>query len=588
MSRQKNSTSFLIVEEYFDSADESFLDNLKKFHDPKKLGPFSQRWASDSRPWARAKIFEYLNAGWAIIGHQAVIKRLFKTAEEKDDIELLAFFAVYFDRMIEHRIVNKWRWDWQSRSSWQVDVLVQTKKKLPLQKTTVVRWGGKSYEYATFVPKNAEYFSMRTRHYLQRRVWRYFRRMGFQKPDKYCQAVTGILEKYRDKDVAHGVSLLDRYSLMNICFRYCDALEFGARRVSLRTGHSLSELKPAPRFLKQWETNEGFDSLMHLLSAANSHLVRVWTCQMLREHHLDRIARLPVEQILRLLAVPDAEVRQLAVSALGGSDRVANLSIDVWLDLLKTDDPEVLETLSTIMRKHVSVDRLNLQQCVDLTCSEPTAVAQLGFDFCKQKSISTADDRQAISRIAHTRCFAVARSAAKWAIALLGSEKDYQRDNILPFFDSLSFPVREEAWNWLTTDGCVGYRDSTLFLRLLENPFSDIRLKLVDLLEKRAKLPGVDAEDLTPVWATVMLGIHHGGRQKLKATGQLAEAIEQQPKLAEQLMPILLTAANSIRGPESRSALVAITSLLNKHPQLQVMISEKLPSLEFVCVEASQ
>src|SRR5581483_3443076 len=54
-------------------------------------------------------------------------------------------------------------------------------------------------------------FSVPTRHYLRRRGWRYFRKLGRQHPERYVPAVSQALLRYTDDDVADGLALLDNW-----------------------------------------------------------------------------------------------------------------------------------------------------------------------------------------------------------------------------------------------------------------------------------------------------------------------------------------------------------------------------------------
>ena len=91
-------------------------------------------------------------------------------------------------------------------------------------------------------------------------------------------------------------------------------------------------------------------------------------------------------------------------------------------------------------------------------------------------------------------------------------------------------------WEWLTP-ASPGYDDAALWSRLLETPYDDVRLRLVEELNKRTrKTEGPTAlkrQDLSMVWTTVLLGVHRGGRAKLKALRQISEAIAEHPDRAE-------------------------------------------------------
>jgi hypothetical protein len=119
----------------------------------------------------------------------------------------------------------------------------------------------------------------------------------------------------------------------------------------------------------------------------------------------------------------------------------------------------------------------------------------------------------------------------------------------------------------------------------LETPFDDLRLALIDELQRKATLPGVNATDLSPVWATVLLGVHRGGRQKNKATGQLADAMIRRPELTPELLPVLAVAVRSIRPPEMQAGLAAISRLLEHCPEVTPLVTRQLPELTLASAE---
>jgi hypothetical protein len=169
---------------------------------------------------------------------------------------------------------------------------------------------------------------------------------------------------------------------------------------------------------------------------------------------------------------------------------------------------------------------------------------------------------------------------ATWALALLGARERYDVGTVSRFFDSLGEETRAAAWTWLLS-GSVGYDDPVLWSRLAETPFDDLRLKLIDHLALRVKTPRLSADQLSPVWCAVLLGVHRGGRQKLKAVREIAEAIARTPASAAQLLPIMAVAVRSVRGPEMRAGLAAVMILLNQRPELAAAVRALLPELKF-------
>src|SRR5437588_704343 len=74
-------------------------------------------------------------------------------------------------------------------------------------------------------PKQLAAFSYHTRYYLRRRAWRYFRRIGFQRPDAYCAAIAEALVRYEDAELASGIDVLDSWTLVHACFGKHDVLD---------------------------------------------------------------------------------------------------------------------------------------------------------------------------------------------------------------------------------------------------------------------------------------------------------------------------------------------------------------------------
>ena len=77
-------------------------------------------------------------------------------------------------------------------------------------------------------------FHYRTRYYLQRRAWRYFRRMGFQKPERYVTAAAAALVRFRETDFKKAENYLDSWGIYARLFRHASrsGIQFFPRRVS--------------------------------------------------------------------------------------------------------------------------------------------------------------------------------------------------------------------------------------------------------------------------------------------------------------------------------------------------------------------
>ena len=562
-----NPTSPLLVDEYFASQDARFLDALRACPALKPLAALADRWKKDPRPWARQQLIAYLNEPLDSAGHQALVKRLFKHAEAQRDDELMASFMVAFDRLIRRRRETQFRWDREARQSYTVEALATPRDVIPLKNSP-----------ATRTPRGAKLFSHTTRHYIRRRAWRYFRRMGFQRAADYPAAIARALRLYRDADLLQGENILDSWSLVRACFWNHASLNFGKTHANLNEGQSLSGLVASPRFPELWQKPEAAALLVGLLVDSHCQLVRVWAVQLLRQHHPGALADLTAPQLLKLLDHDNDQVQELAAELLAGIRGVERWPVSTWMALLKTRSPLALQAVCDAMTKHVSADRLDLPQCAELATALPSAVAKLGLAFLRSKTISTNTDRLALVRLASMRCEAVAGGGAAWALSILGTTEHYDVDQISRFFDSISPAVREAARAWLTPQS-PGYSDALLWSRLLETPYEDVRLRLIDDLDKRAKLPGKNARDLTPLWTNVLLGIHRGGRQKLKALRQISYAVAKDPGEATALLPVLAVAMRSVRPAEARAGLAAVVAAVESSPAMADAVKAHFPEL---------
>jgi hypothetical protein len=573
----------LLVDEYFGAEDARFVEELRRVHKAKALAQFAERWKRDPRPWAREQVLKYLQLPLDQVGHQSVVKRLFKQAERSRDDEQMGAFLVAFDRLVRRYRAKRYRYDWRSRQSWTEEILRTPRNTVPHQDTRVYRHPrtGEDLEYPARVPRHGRLFRYRTRKYLRRRAWRYFRRMGYQRPADYPGAVARALTRYGDEDLARGEHVLECWALLHACFHNSDALDFSARRVALREGRTLAELAPAPYFPALWRKPESLPVLLRVLVQAESRFVRLWTMDMVRQHHIPRLGEMAVGELIQLLEHGDPEVQQFGSELLGQSPALQTLAVDVWLRLLTVNSPTALAAICDLMRRHVARERLTLAQCVELACVQAAPVAHLGFDFLKQTVLDASRDREAIVRLAGARCPAIGRELAGWALGIVGGQPAYDRDVVIAFLDSLLAEMREGAWDWLVR-GSPGADDPALFSRLLETPFDDIRLRLIDHLQAKARIPAIPATELTRLWSAVLLGVHRGGRQKVKAVGQLAEALADQPDRAPELLPVLVVAVRSIRPTEWRAGLAALMRLVDRRPELESIVAGHLPELKLL------
>jgi len=269
-------------------------------------------------------------------------------------------------------------------------------------------------------------------------------------------------------------------------------------------------------------------------------------------------------------------VQQFGAELLSRIQGIERWPITTWLKLLETKNHGALAVICEAMKKTVARQRLSLPQVLEIATAKATPVARLGLDLLRQREIASTEDRKLLVKAGNAQCAATGGELARLVLNLVGREETYEQDVVLSIFDSLLRELRVAALDWLR-ESKVGQRDSVLWCRLLETPFEELRLGLVDMLERRSTLPGISREDLTPVWTSVLLGVHRGGRQKSKAVQQIAEALIAKPELADRLLPVLTAAVRSIRGPEVRAGLAAFATILEQRPELADSIRKFVP-----------
>ena len=590
-----SNTSSLWLEEYFSTGDDRFLDALYEFHSPKALARIADRWKNDPRPWARRQVLRYLERPLDCAGHEPIVKRLFKHFETQADDEIMAAFMVAFDRLVRRRRKTRTHYDWRTRTIWQEESLVSPRDRVHSgDEAPRIAQNPKTLESIVVPPRPSAHvrrygghlFSYRTRYYLRRRVWRYFRRMGFQRPDDHVPAVAEGLRRYRDEDLAAGENILDCWSLLQACFRYHPALEFDTSIVKLREGHTLGELAPAPKFPKLWKDAKASVTLIDLVAKAQSRLVRVWAIQLLKAEHEAALRAIDPHQLIKLLDHDGEEVQQFAAEVFGTFADLSKLDLDTWLTLLETKNPQALAIICDAMARHVAPERLDLARCVDLACAAPTPVARTGFALLQKRDIPDDAAFAELPRLADMECAAVGEEVTRWALERLGAPGLYNREAVIGFFDALLPTVRRAALEWLR-QGSTGYGDPVLWARLIETPFDDVRFHMVSTLERRAAVPGAGADTLAPIWCAVVLGVHRGGRQKPKAVQQLAAAIASEPDRFEKFGPLLAIAVQSIRGPERRAGLAAVAALAMRRPELAGGLEGLMPGLRLAAEGAA-
>ncbi|HEX4612048.1 MAG TPA: hypothetical protein VH092_27880, partial [Urbifossiella sp.] len=332
--------------ELFRAGAAEFVDAIRGIAEAKALAVFAETWYTDPRIEARRFLHRYLAQPLNAQRHEPLVKRIFKFAEAAGDDATMARFLVALDRTVRRVRVTRQRYDYRSGR-------VEDEQAVILPGNTVLsRHDGAR---AAAQP-NQFLFSIRTRNYLRRRAWRYFRRLGRNSPERYLPAVTTALKLYADADVTDGLALLDNWGLVHILFHFSPSLE--ARPVGWRVAEngSLARLQPEPMYRKLWL--KGPEPVFDLLTAGCG-TVRLWVIQVLKKNFPDRFSRVTLEELLHWLELPYPELNDLAAELIEKMPGLDRIPVERWLKLLDGARPEILDKLAALILKVLKPDRVS-------------------------------------------------------------------------------------------------------------------------------------------------------------------------------------------------------------------------------------
>ena len=365
---------------------------------------------------------------------------------------------------------------------------------------------------------------------------------------------------------------------MHACYFDSPVIRFGAALVYLEDEHKLSDLAPAPYQKHLWQEHGAFAELFEVIKEAESSFVRQWAMELIQQEHEHELANLNLPQLLPLLAHEDPRVQEFAALLFNKLPSLGSVPVETWVKLLETDNLSVQTLLCDAMNEHVAPERFDKGQLIDLTNMASVPVARMGFELLKKRHDAASFSSEGMAELAGAQCEAVAGQVTSWVLQFLGTKENYSAELVVRFFDSLQISARREAVNWLRED-TPGWNDPRLWVKLIETPYADVRDAIVDKLEVRVKYSFADGDEMAPLWSAVILGVHRGGRQKLKAIRQIVGAIKRKPGRAERLSPVLAIAVRSIRGPERRAGLAAVAELAASDSKLYASFGELIPEL---------
>jgi hypothetical protein len=550
--------SSVLLEVYFSASDPRFIDELRREKGPKKLAGLAGRWFKDRRPFARQMLVSYIDDGCARAEHHALVKRLFKMAEAAKDHELMARFMVAFDRWNRRSLQTVgYHWDPVKRTS---------ERELGLREDPLV---------AESIPKGKQSleFSRSTRRYLSRRVFRYFRRLGYNDPSAYRQVLGKALQTYREEHLNTVGKLLGAWSLLHILYGRSRVLDRRPKGVCLAKDSTLSDLKPAPLFPEIWAS--AFDELITLVTAAGSLTVRNWASSLLREVHQESLSNLPLLRIRTLLTTGNTEAQTLGVLLFKERENLEEFSLEDWSELLKIESVEVLAVVCERAVTSLSAERLSLGDCVQWVLSPAAPLAELAFGFCRTKPIESDEALQTLLRCCLARVETVRREATSYCVDLLTRLPFGTVEQVRDLCDSTYRDVRTQGLKTaLTRFG----DDVNLWIALGESPYQDVRHHVI---EQAAVFRNYHPDTLNHVCGTVILSLHGAAKDKRRVALELVTRIDSEPDRAPILLPLLRTLLRSTHPTERNVALGALARAATSKEAIRALVLDLVPGIAF-------
>lgn len=600
--------SWSLAEELFAREDAGFVDELRRVHFADRLGDFAARWIADPRPFARRALLDYLSRPLNSYRHEPLVKRLFKLAEKAGDDELMGAFLVAFDRTVRRVRKTLTRYKHETFfSQTAAEAAVRAWEAEGYGNANVSNWSSRYYASAwkrepvvvmpgnTVMPRPPErdwkknqpvhdaerqrlerkhlLFSLPTRRYLRRRAWRYFRVIGKSDPARYVRAAVGFLIRYTDDDVGSDIHLLDSWGLVHALFHHSPALVSPAKGWAFAEVRSLADLAPAPYLEPAWATYP--EAVFAVLLGANCRAVRQWAVWVLKRHHEGWLAAQPVVTLLKLADHPDPDLSALGFDLLEKAADLASVPVDEWLARLDGDDLDKLQRLSNLLTRRLDPTRAAAGDAIRLAGHRSKPVAELGLALLKQKSFAEAD-ASALLPLTQADSEVVRPALTRWLRDTLSGFGTARPEWVLEFLDSKHADVRAAGWEWLNTSALRD--DPTIWHRLVESPYDDVRGPLVAALSERAA--GADPDTVRLLWATVLLNVARGGRHKPGVVNQVVARLAEHPDEAGRLVPLLAVAVRSLRKTEFRAGLTGVVWLTENKPDLMPAIRERFPELE--------
>lgn len=542
--------STLLLDEYFATEDARFVDELLHCNAVASLGNFANKWKSDARPWARRQLLAYVSEGCDRPGHLSLVKRLYKHAEEQLDLELLAHFMVAFDAFNRRLTITDWN---QSR-----------RVANPLHPYNLaIRHGAtqvRKYEHL--------HFSNATRMYLARRVNRCARQLARTDVTQYQTLIQYALPLYTDTQLDGDGAVWGAWSLLHILYGKLPGMKWGAHGASPHA-MALKAFSPAPAVPAAWQN--AFSRTFALLLVVRATAIQHWLIDLLKAEYPQELNALDAEQLTELLLHAAEPIAVFGATLLPTQAVCKRASVEVWLQWLRVEHLDVAAVVAKTASEHLAPARLSVDHCSKLAASRCASIAQLAWDWLKDKPITSDAELTAVLRLAKASVPAVRRAAAERSVALLKQLPHATYAHVRDLCDAPTVETRTAALALARANPDDARLAGTpLWLALTESPYTDVRAEVIAHATRwRDTAP---AQTRRHIWASALLAVHTGNRIKPETTQHIVARLHSHPDEADDLLPLLAVALRSVRARERATALTAIVELAQQQPALAPML----------------
>lgn len=580
----------------FAAGEARFVDTIRGIADPDALGEFAREWYADPRRDARLLLHRYLSYPLNALRHEPLVKRLFKLAATAGDAETMAHFMVALDRSVRRKVKTKKRYTYENERGWGREVRV-TEEEVPVDvfgTTPKDDWVVQSILHPVHGQwhrdrmklENTRLFSGKTRNYLRRRAWRFFRKIdqplfGLKEPTAYVPAVCAALKLYTDDDTADGLGLLANWGLVHILFHFSPALVSKPSGWVLAPGKTLRDLTAEPYHNHLWKQHP--DAALDLLTSAKARTVRQWAMRWLAKESPETLEKLPLDTLLDWLKAKDADLAEFAAARLRLKTGLGSVPLERWMSILDGAPADALDVVCDLIGRNVSGEKLSLFEAVRFAKMRATPVAKLGLQWLRGKVPTSSAQIEAVLSLRDAQAQPLRPELCRWAATTLSGVDSFKPDWVMEFLDSRHEDVRTVGLEWLDADQRAKDAPS-VWQRMLESPYDNIRLPMVDRLDAIREAGAEDdiyrPELVRLLWATVLLNVHRGGRQKGVVVRQICDRLTRKPDECKHLLTILAVAVRSTRGIEFRTGLTAVVRLQETKPELGEAIGRAFPELK--------